>query len=183
MAVPAARASTKTGNRREGCGNRNHRPRSSLIRAVTLRLFYRCHSLMTELRLGVKEADDRHPSCSGPPAGLGREVEKPCYSQGFYSGCRFVTLPARPEPLRFSLCCSSAYSGKPPWPCLQLVELPAPSDDGSFYWCLVSLADRGSLCLDRRYLRHGYCLRSSKGLAGIRTFRARRRARHNRTQG
>ncbi len=43
------------------------------------------------------------------------------------------------------------YSGCP----LQLVELPAPSNDGAFYRRLAWPAYRGSLCLDRRYLCHG----------------------------
>jgi hypothetical protein len=38
---------------------------------------------------------------------------------------------------------------------LQLVELPASPDDGHFYRRLVVPTHRGSLCLDRRDLRHG----------------------------
>ena len=40
-------------------------------------------------------------------------------------------------------------------PSLQLVELPAPPDDRSFYRGLVRPARRRSLCLDRGHLRHG----------------------------
>ena len=73
----------------------------------------------------------------------------------FLSCCAAVHQLARAQPDAVLYAAGQPAVGGHLSRSLQLVELPASSDDGDFYWRVVLSAHRGSVCLDRCYVCHG----------------------------